>query len=170
MDEWKIVKDRTACDKPGCPLTAAGDYYAILELPSCLRRDLCEPCFRELEAGSGAQPLFWRGRRQEKKGPMFDLKSLRLLFDRLGEEEDPEKVETARGLRYLVALILLRKRFLKMADAQNPEQEGADLLVVDPKVDGMEPVLLFAPDLEGDALGSLKEELLAVIDHESAAG
>jgi len=169
MDEWKIVKDRSKCDKPGCPLRAACDYYAVLELPSCLRRDLCERCFKEQEASSDAPLLFWRGRRQEKKGPVFDLKSLRMLFDRLGDEEDPEKLETARGLRYLVALLLLRKRFLKMVDPVNPEQEAADLVVVDPKIDEMEPVALVAPALEGDGMASLKEELTAVLDQQGAA-
>ena len=167
MEEWKIQKDRTKCEKPGCPLSTSSEYYAVLELPSCTRRDLCEPCFREQEAGAEQALLFWRGRRQAKgqKGPVLDLASLRQLFDRLGDEEDPEKVETARGLRYLVALLLLRKRVLKMVDAENPEQEAADLLVIDPKVDDMEPVALSAPDLDSDDMGSLKEELMSLLDH-----
>jgi len=110
----------------------------------------------------------WRGRRQApgQKGPVLDLASLRQLFDRLGEEEDPDKLETARGLRYLVALLLLRKRWLKMVDAQNPEQESADMLVVDPKAENMEPVALSAPALDTEAMSSLKEELLSVLDQQ----
>ena len=171
MDEWKIVKDRKKCQEPGCPLSASSEYYAVLELPSCTRRDLCEPCFREQEASAEQALLFWRGRRQAKsqKGPVLDLASLRQLFDRLGEEEDPEKVETARGLRYLVALLLLRKRWLKMVDAETGEQESADLVVVDPKAENMEPVALSAPGLDSEGMSSLKEELLSVIDQEGAA-
>lgn len=171
MEEWKIQKDRTKCTKPGCPLSASSEYYAVLELPSCTRRDLCQPCFREHETEAGEALLFWRGRRQskEQKGPVLDLASLRQLFDRLGDEDDPEKLEAARGLRYLVALLLLRKRWLKMVDAQNPEQEQADLLVVDPKVEGMEPVALSAPTLDADGMGSLKAELLALLGQEPAS-
>ena len=68
------------------------------------------------------------------------------------------------GLRYLVALLLLRKRRLKMVDAQTPDQEAADLVVVDPKVEGMEPVALFAPSLEPERLAGLREELTAAIE------
>jgi len=171
VEEWKIHKDRTKCEKPGCPLSASSEYYAVLELPSCTRRDLCQACFRELEAGAEEGLLFWRGRRREKgqTGPVLDLASLRQLFDRLGDEDDPEKIETARGLRYLVALLLLRKRWLKMVDAETAEQEAADLLVVDPKVEGMEPVALQAPALDSDGMSSLKEELMTLLDQQPAS-
>ena len=165
MEAWKIVKDRTKCERPGCPLRAAGDYFAVLELPSCQRRDLCEPCFREEEARGGERPLFWRGRRREgsRAGPVLDLASLRMLFDRLGEPQSPERAEIARGLRYMVALLLLRKRWLKMVDARTAEEESADLVVVDPKIEGMEPVALYAPASESAQLGSLQDELMAVL-------
>ena len=75
---------------------------------------------------------------------------------------------TARseGLRYLVALLLLRKRVLKMADPRNPAEERSDLLVIDPKVEGMEPVALTAPSLGPDALATLKVELAAAVGGE----
>ena len=103
MEAWKIVRDRSKCERPGCPLSAGGEYFAVLELPSCQRRDLCEPCFREEEARRGERPLFWRGRRRESssRGPVLDLASLRMLFDRLGEPQPPERADTARGLRYI---------------------------------------------------------------------
>ena len=166
MDEWKIVKDRTRCERPGCPLPAADEYWAVLELPACVRRDLCAVCFREVEQAAGQVPLFWRGRRKRdgQRTPAYDLHSLRQLFDRLGEQEhDPAKVETARGLRYLVALLLLRKRVLKIADPATREQEAADLVVIDPKVEGMAPVALCAPELDDARLASLKQELLGVL-------
>ncbi len=77
--------------------------------------------------------------------------------------------ETRAGLRYLVALLLLRKRRLKLVDAQTPEQERADLVVVDPKIEGMEPVALLAPELDPDRLGNLREELMAAIGEESTS-
>lgn len=165
MEAWKIVRDRSKCERPGCPLSAGGEYFAVLELPSCQRRDLCEPCFREEEARRGERPLFWRGRRRESssRGPVLDLASLRMLFDRLGEPQPPERADTARGLRYMVALLLLRKRWLKMVDARNAEEESADLVVVDPKIEGMEPVALYAPDAESAQLGSLQDELMAMM-------
>ncbi len=166
MEQWKIVKDRAKCTQSGCPLGSTLEYIAVLELPSCVRRDLCERCFADRVRQEG-EPLYWRGRRRHaNKGPTLDLASLRQLFDRLGEVDgaDPEKAATAGGLRYLVALLLLRKRVLKMVDAETEADEAADLVVVDPKVDGMRPVALFAPELDTERLSTLKDELLAAIE------
>lgn len=165
MAEWKITKDRTLCERTGCPLPSARSYYVVLELPSCLRRDLCESCFKELGSG-GEPPVFWRAERRADGGrtQVLDLVSLRLLFDRLGEQEG----ERVAGLRYFVALLLLRKRVLRMADPVNEEQERADLLLTDPKIPEMEPVPLFAPGDMAD-LEELKQELLAALAEDEPA-
>lgn len=184
MEEWKIQKNRERCEKPGCPLAAATEYYAVLQLPECIRVERCANCFEELRHEAQELPFHWKVRRtlDGKNKPMLDLESLRALFDRLGEapvheepredateiesESDAEGSATASGLRYLVALLLLRKRRLKMVDPTNAEQERADLVVVDPKIEGMEPVALSAPDLDPDRLGNLREELMAAIGEE----
>ena len=202
-DQWKIARERARCQLPGCPLPTAREYFAVLELPACVRRDLCEPCFARLEREHGGRrPIFWRARRQAgRKEPVLDLMSLRMLFDRLGESiaesfaesfgegiresergagsageraDDTGAAEArdaaahqagqqAAGLRYLVALLLLRKRMLKMTDPAGPEQEGADLVVIDPKVPDMKPVALWAPELDTDRLAALKDELMAAL-------
>jgi len=195
MESWKIQRDRTqaeTCSRGGCALAGEAEYYAILELPECIRRQVCLTCFHELRSKSDEMPFHWKVRRRSdgRKHAVMDLAALRALFDRLGEEPEeipePEEAEEpgseeagegqmdpetrAAGLRYLVALLLLRKRALKMADARNAEEESADLLVIDPKVDGMEPVALCAPSLEPEALDALKDQLaLAIGDGEEAA-
>lgn len=193
MEAWKIQRNRLRCEKPGCPLAAEKEYYAILQLPECIRVERCGDCFDELKHEADEMPFHWKVRRNldGSKHPMLDLESLRALFDRLGETPDPsEKPEqppdpdrvkepavegaeadsepdddrrTAASLRYLVALLLLRKRRLKMVDPQTPEQEAADLLVVDPRVVEMQPIALHAPELDPDRLGNLREELMAAI-------
>jgi len=196
VEQWKIHKDRVKCDKPGCPLAAEMEYFAILQLPGCVRLERCQKCFHEIQQAAESMPFHWRIRRavDGKQQPVLDLESLRALFDTLGEPgaglltEDPEDgagaadgpiveavgedpgsevsdtSEVTAGLRYLVALLLLRKRRLKMVDAQTPDQEAADLVVVDPKVEGMEPVALYAPSLEPERLAGLREELTAAIE------
>lgn len=177
MEPWRIHKDRTGCEKPDCPLARSAEYYVVLDLPDCVRRELCEPCFAERGA---ANPFYWKARRHAagKQHAVLDLASLRQLFDRLGEPpapvvaedgtDDPQATAEARrtagDLRYLVALLLLRKRILRMVDATTPAQEAADLVIADPKMPEMEPVCLLAPDLSSERLGSLKEELLAALE------
>ena len=193
MEQWRIQKDRTKCDKPGCTLAADPEFYAILQLPDCVRIERCLTCFNEISAANDNLPFHWLVRRKDgaNRQPVLDLESLRRLFDRHGEPvadedleaevaeetdqaEEAEGVEAAAarqaGLRYLVALLLLRKRRLKMVDARNEFEERADLVVIDPKVEEMEPVALFAPDLDDDKLDELRAELMVAIGEESEAG
>ena len=140
MEDWKITRDRQACERPGCPLPGARQFYAVLDLPDCVRRELCDACFTEHERDcqeKGSPPVFWRAVRKitGSNEPVLDLVSLRALFDRLAGETD----ERPRTLRYFCALLLLRKRVLKMTRSSRKEFEGADLILRDPKNKNMEP-------------------------------
>lgn len=185
-DDWKIHKDRRSCEKPGCPLPTSRSYFAVLEwltaeraagegggegggegaggsASTCVRRELCDACFRDHErvCPPDQPPIFWRAfrKRAGQKEPTLDLQSLRVLFDRLGNVDD----DRARALRYFCALLLLRKRVLKMARPRTAAEERADLVVVDPKLKEQEPVALFAPAIDPSDLGAVKDELLAAI-------
>lgn len=164
MENYKIQRDRGKCDRPGCPLPVATQWFAVLELPACVRRDVCDACFQEVRRTDERGLVFWRAQRKAdgKKELSLDLAALRLLFDRLGEEEG----ERPAALRYFVTLLLLRKRSLRMVDPRNEREEQADLVVVDPKIKGMEPVALFAPDLDLDDMGAIKDELLAALEED----
>ena len=169
-EDWKIRIDRSRCEKPGCPLPTSRSYFAVLEWPACVRKDLCDACFADYERrceGSEA-PIFWRALRKSSgsKEPVLDLASLRALFDRLAGLDD----ERARALRYFCALLLIRKRVLRMVRPTNAEQERADLVVADPKLKESPPVLLFAPAIDLANLGALKEELLAAIGEGEGGG
>jgi hypothetical protein len=167
MDDWKITRDRTACDRPGCPLPSAQQYFVVLEFPACVRRDLCDACFCDHERRAESPVVFWRAQRKAtgSKEVVLDLASLRALFDRLGALAD----DRARSLRYFCALLLLRKRVLKLVPPRTREQERADLVVVDPKQKEMEPVALFAPAIEISDLAAVKDELLAALGEDRAA-
>jgi hypothetical protein len=160
-EDWKIQRDRKACERPGCPLPTSRSWFAVLHFPECVRRDLCDACFQDHERKSGEPPVFWRALKKPggSKEPVLDLNSLRMLFDRLASVDD----DRARSLRYFCALLLLRKRVLKMVPARTAEQERADLVVVDPKLKEMAPVALFAPAIDLDDLSGIKDELLAAI-------
>ena len=165
-DDWKIHRDKTTCDKPGCPLPASRSYVAVLEWPACVRREMCDACFTDHErrCQGSEPPIFWRALRKQSgsKEPVLDLASLRVLFDRLGTVDD----DRARALRYFCALLLLRKRVLKMVQPRTAEQERADLVVADPKQKELEPVALFAPAIDLSDLSAIKDERLAAMGEE----
>ncbi|GDY03606.1 hypothetical protein LBMAG49_29350 [Planctomycetota bacterium] len=167
MEEWKITRDRKGCDRPGCPLPSSQQYIAVLEFPLCVRREVCDACFVDIERRSPEPPVFWRAMRPKpgSKDPVLDLASLRILFDRLGNVAD----DRARSLRYFCALLLLRKRVLRMVPARTQEQERADLVVVDPKIKDMTPISLFAPAIDLADLGAVKDELLAAMSEDDGA-
>lgn len=162
-EDWKIQRDRTACVRPGCPLPTSRSYYAVLQWPACVRTDMCDACFQDHErrCPAGEPPIFWRALRKPSgsKEPTLDLNSLRALFDRLADVAD----DRARALRYFCALLLLRKRVLRMVPPRNAEQERADLVLGDPKNKEAPPIALFAPAIDLSDLGALKEELMAAI-------
>ena len=54
-----------------------------------------------------------------------------------------------------------------MVDARNAEEEAADLVVIDPKIEDMEPVALIAPDMENGKLDDLKGELAAALGEDA---
>lgn len=162
-DDWKIHRDRKACERPGCPLPTSRSWFAVLTWPDCVRHDLCDACFQEHErhCAKAEPPIFWRTVRKAtgNKEPVLDLNSLRALFDRLASVDD----DRARALRYFCALLLLRKRVLRMVAPRTAEQERADLVVVDPKIKEMEPIPLIAPAIDLSDLGGLRDELMAAI-------
>ena len=162
-EDWKIQRDRAACVRPGCPLPTSRSYYAVLQWPACVRTDMCDACFQDHErrCPEGQPPIFWRALRKSigSKEPVLDLHSLRALFDRLATVED----DKGRALRYFCALLLLRKRALKMVQPRNAEQERADLVLGDPKDKEAPPIALFAPAIDLSDLAALKDELLAAI-------
>lgn len=172
-DDWKIHREKQACDKPGCPLPTSDSYFAVLEwaaldpdkdgVTSCVRRELCAACFQDHErrCADGQPPIFWRATRKRSgsKEPVLDLQSLRMLFDRLGNVDD----DRARALRFFCALLLLQKRVLKQVKPRTELQQRADIVLVDPKLKEMEPVALFAPSIDPNDLGGIKDELLAAI-------
>jgi hypothetical protein len=168
-DDWKIHRDRRTCERPGCPLPTSRTYIAVLQWPGCVRSDLCDACFVEHErrCPPGEPPIFWRAQRRAagSKEPALDLASLRALFDRLGAVDD----DRARALRYFCALLLLRKRVLRLVAPRTAEHERADLVVADPKQKDAPPVALFAPAIDPGDLGGLKDELLAAIGEAAAA-
>lgn len=156
----EVVAVEAAVARPAeVPRGGGDDGEAIV----CVRREMCDACFQDYERRCGVDnpPIFWRAHRKAtgSKEPVLDMVSLRALFDRLGSVDDAR----ARALRYFAALLLLRKRALKMVKPRTREQEQADLVVTDPKLKEMEPVALFAPAIEATDLDTVKEQLLEAI-------
>jgi hypothetical protein len=133
------------------------------------RRDLCASCFGAEERTLAEGHVHWKTRRPipSRGEATVDLESVTELFHRLLGDPRPE----VEGLRYVVALLLVRKRRVKLSVAPVApagaagtagEDDGAGaLLVVDPRDgSGGAVIELAAPELSPDALERLKKEFL----------
>jgi len=113
-------------------------------------------------AGTSAeQPLFWWFTRyfeeKKKKTLQLDLAALEQIFVSLeGREEEP-----VRELRYLLCLILMRKRRVKLEKLERGA-EGESFLVKRPRRDQRFRVFVF--DFSPERIAELRTQLQALFD------
>ncbi len=110
MSIWKLGRRQGACVSCDHPFADGETHYSYLfvEEAQLGRRDLCSACWATVELGAD-QP-WWRAKRRERPtgGVQVDLALLEQLFLMSADAAAVRLLE----LRYLVALLLLRKRRL----------------------------------------------------------
>jgi hypothetical protein len=128
MSDWRIRSKAPACQRCARAFQEDETHYSVLYFGAqgLQRQDRCASCFREKQIeGPGEELSWWRTRAAEqKRGATFDLVSIEALFQRLEARAEVELVE----LRSLLALILLRKRRLKLV--RFARQRPSELMIV----------------------------------------
>ncbi len=111
MDEWEVSKPLGQCCGTGKKIEYGEEYFATLvETEEGLqRRDYCSDYWQK------AKPdvfCYWRTKLpnpEQKKQIFVDDEMLMAFFERLERESEQEKI----NFRFVLALILMRKRRLK---------------------------------------------------------
>ena len=164
-DAWKIPagsRECAACRRElhtgDCVTTA---FRWLPEGPE--RRDLCEACGRSGDNMSEA--FFWRRRlpADADRRPVVDYALLRELFTRMLQRGD----EIYRRLSYLVALVLVRKRFLKLHGFE--VRAGREVMVVS-RGAGQPPFDVPAPFLTAEDMLAVREHLSRLLQADVAEG
>jgi hypothetical protein len=111
MEEWEIKKPLGQCSGTGEEIKPGQEYFAALvETPEGLqRRDFCVDYWQQHKPDVFC---FWKTKlpRPDEKKPIFvDDDMLMSFFERLQRETDQEKI----NFRFVLALVLMRKRLLK---------------------------------------------------------
>ncbi len=111
MEEWEIDKPLGQCCGTGKKIEYGEEYFAALvETDEGLqRRDFCADYW---ESEKPDVFCYWKTRLprpDEKKQIFVDDEMLMAFFERLGREKEQEKI----NFRFVLALILMRKRRLK---------------------------------------------------------
>ena len=129
MSDWKIRKRRNACVRCDREFEEEEVFYSVLLLDgaSLGREDRCAECFDAREAeGDAPRTIYWRTRRppEGKRRVSVDFDVVEQVFFALADHEEERILE----LRYLMSLLLLRKKRLKLARVKRDEDGEAMVL------------------------------------------
>jgi hypothetical protein len=126
MSHWKLGRRHPACLRCQRPFGEGEAHYSVLaaSVDSLERLDLCHACWPAEQQTGAAGRAWWRARRPlgQRRGLAVDLEGLEALFHALAEASE----ERLRELRYVLSLLLLRKRRLFLVRATLRALPGSD--------------------------------------------
>lgn len=162
---WKYGRRQPAC--PDCEREfedgeAHLSFLTVDEEAQLERVDLCEACWK---ARGDEQPeIWWRARRRiaERRGLAVDMEALEAVFHQLGGREE----ESHRELRYVLCLLLMRKRRVLMNRAIR-RKDGEFMLVRRPR--RKEDIEVEVFDLAPERMDSIRVGLQRLFEGEDAA-
>lgn len=160
MSQWNFHRRQGSCS--ACEHEFEdGERHAsalFVRVDELAREDWCSGCWEQREAEEG--DLFWwftHYRVQRQATLKLDLDALDTLYRRLASQE----IEAARELRYVLCLLLMRKRRLKLERVQRAD-DGEAMLVRRPRKKDLERVHVF--DFGPERLDELRARLQAIFD------
>ncbi len=165
MTEWKIHRRNERCARCERVFEDEERHFSILLFGAegFSREDRCLECFER----DGAQPndlVFWRTRHRfaGRRGLAIDFESIEQLFFALqGRALEGPEGERLAELCYLLALLLLRKKRLKLARIRS-EPRGERLVVRRPRRTEEHEVAVF--DLTPERAEGLRGELERIFE------
>ncbi|MEN8148829.1 MAG: hypothetical protein ABFS86_03340 [Planctomycetota bacterium] len=156
MSDWKIARKGTACaacEKVFVPGETFVSAIWLDEAAQFFRRDLHPACFDAVEEEAYSRWVTAIPLKKDKKPPL-DLGLAKEFLLRLVKEADPERHKVA----LVLALLLLRKRRLKLVGERGTDEGRVMDLVIPAKSGDME-VPLPAPDLDDSEADEITAEL-----------
>ena len=158
MTEYQIQPNTRMCAVTGRPLEIGERFYTALveEGDHFVRKDYCH------DAWHGPPPeafSFWTGRvpaADDSRKPRFDDDLLEECFHRLDGQTDQSRV----NFRYVVALLLLRRKRLKFD--QTISENGVEKICVHSDRTG-EKYQVTNPCLSEEEMAQVQEEVFQVL-------
>jgi hypothetical protein len=160
MVEWKIRRRHRQCSACESAFDDGARHVSLLGIDdeeALVREDLCLPCWKGRDP---ADLLLWWSthyREGRKKSLQLDLGSLERLFMELGGREE----EKLRELRYLLCLLLMRKRKLKLLTVKRGKQ-GERLILRRPR--RTEEIEVWVFDFTPEKIEELRIRLQEVLE------
>ena len=157
MNDWRIHRREERCSRCERPFQEDELIFSLLAVePDRLRReDACTTCFGATEEPRAENLLFWRTRHTLDRRKRFavDFEAIEELFLALEGRREGRQPE----LRYLLSLLLLRKKRLKLVGVRR-NAAGETLCLRRPRRQEEFEVQVFELD------SALKDELAKVFE------
>lgn len=159
---WDISRPKRECHLSGCELTEGMTFYTALreDGESFARQDYSLEAWEEVDRS----PFFsyWKSRIQSNAARkdarlVIDTEAFYAFFRDLGESDKPHR----QLFRYLVALLLVRKRVLRLDEIEKTP-EGETLLLFDNRA--KEEIRVFAPPATPAQLEEAETELNQIFE------
>jgi hypothetical protein len=165
VSDWQIKSRSSCCARNATPFAEGDVIYTLLfrDQNGFTREDISEPAW--LEAKDSVQPYsFWRSRYESPPAaplPPLAKESMEALLRRLIEEDRSDQINA----RYVVALMLERKKILKQVDSRSENDEK--LLIYEHAKTG-EVFFIPDPQLKLDQLDAVQAEVYAWLAPDAA--
>jgi hypothetical protein len=162
MTDWKITKRQSACSTCEREFAEGELHFSslVLRTEAVAREDSCVECWRARPPGGGVEAILWwrtRQRSDRRRGVALNLEALEALFLQL-----EGRTEVAlRELRYVLCLILMRKRRLKIERIYR-DGNGEGMVVRRPRRDEHFDVAVF--DFTAERIDELRTRLRDVFE------
>ena len=159
MSDWKFGRRQGGCS--GCERPFADEEAHIsslvIEAEEPQRDDVCLECWDQHDPD--AQVFWWRTHHRvgKKKGLALNLEALEAFFLALEGKQD----QTLRELRYILCLILMRKRRLKIVRILRGKN-GEAMLVRRPR--RKESLRVWVYDFAPERMEELRVKLVRIFD------
>jgi hypothetical protein len=160
--EWKISRGKGLCMDCQADMEEGQVFFSAL-IDADLefqRKDYCPDCW---EKKKEAVFSYWKTRVPDKdstKKPTIDNEALLQFFQRLEPETEPAR----QNFRYLLGLMLMRKKVFKFEDIERDEDKEF-LILRRPGEEERHRV--FDPRLPKDELDKLKDDLYQLLYFEA---
>jgi hypothetical protein len=157
---WKISSNRGVCTGCQKDFNEEEPYISnIVDSEEFLeRRDYCIPCWEGIDTADSF--YFWKSvfRPRRKKSLFVDDDTLMNFFTRLAEEDSDLK----KNFRYLLSLILMRKKLLNFTDVFKEGEN--EYLVLKGREDREYRVL--NPRLDESEIEEVKIQMMSVLNED----
>ena len=162
MNDWRIHRREVLCGQCQRPFEEGEALYSLLYLADepLRREERCGKCFVDPgQAAEGLSVLYWRTKHATDRARRLavDFDAIEELFVALESRKEPRSME----LRYLLALLLLRKKRLKLVGVRRGEA-GETMCLRRPRRTEEFEVAVF--ELDGERARALKADLARIFE------